>query len=529
MTRNWQNSLKIWAQSLQETLLPFKIGPALLWALSITLLLATLISIAFELRLTSAPKGVIYATDNDAGRAIQTAGLTRWYKSNHFAPYGNLYFRLAHTIASFSPDVNEAERTPEERSDVKHHFALVLTSLFALTSFCIFLAFLLTGSWPWSLILGNVLLHLGLHDTTWVYFLFRAHPDHLLMLAVGFSMYFTLRYTKTQSHRDFVIAGLLWGIATAVKTATILFIPSFLYLFLSEGLNKESARKGLRFVGFMLLAYLIVGFPQNFGFYKHIKFLLSESQNSRSANWDSIQLYAQLIFDQSKYLLLAFIPMHLFFGKQEKLLNQKFLIFVGIALLVLFSRRMVVPQTHHPMPFVAMLFITGIFALKLIPPLHLKYQSVAKIILVLSALYLLRDLPSAMAEQKAYQLSCRPETETLLMMVKDFQKDGISRLVREPYFPFDSSRNLDRQYWGTSMEDLDREEASLFGTKRSFGEQFVLEGPQYNMNEKANNWSDKQILYKMVLSEDSFVTPKGARFEKIHEDKCGFMLWKKVQ
>lgn len=497
--------------------------------LSLLLLGATAINLSLEIRSTSAPKAIVYSTDNDAGRAIQTAQLTRWYKSNHFAPYGNLYFRFAHTIAQLSPEHNDANWTAEENEDIRHHFALALTSLFALTGLCIFLAYLLLGDFTWSLLLGNVFLHIGLYDQTWMYFVFRAHPDHLLMLMVGIACYFTLRYTSTKSHKDFVLAGLLWGVATATKTATTLFIPSFLYLFLSEGMNKESVKKGFRFVGYMLLAYLIVGFPQNFGFYKHIKFLISESQNGRAANMASIIEYSTLIWDQTKYFILAFIPIHFLFGSQQKIMNRKFVIFAAIALVVLFARRMVVPQTHHPMPFVAMILVTVIFSLKLLPVVKFKYKGLALFAVGLASLYFMRNFPTAVADQMAHQLHCRPEAVAMLNRIKEVQQDGESKLGREPYFPFDSSNKLSKQFWGASMQDLDTHDISIFGSKRSFGEQFILEGPQYNMNEKALNWSDKQDLYQKVLNDDIFTTPEGRTFEKVLEDKCGFMLWEKVE
>lgn len=493
-------------------------------ALSLIFFATTLIHLSIEIRQTSTSKGILYATDNDSGRAIQTAQLSHWYKSNHFAPYGNFYFRIAHTLAKLSPLNQDPGWTEAENEDIRHHFALALTSLFALAILAIFLVYLLLRDLVWSLLLGNVLFHLGIIDQTWTYFIFRAHPDHLLMLFVAFAIYFTLRYSSTFSRRDFILAGLTWGVATATKTVTILFIPSFLFLFFSQGLNKKSFKTGMAFIGYMLIAYLIIGFPQNFGFYKHINFLLHESKSSRMGNLFSIQQFATLIFDQTKYLILAFIPIHVLFGRQEKLLNWRILGFLGIALVVLFSRRMLMPQTHHPMPFVAMILVVVIFAIKLIPPLKFKYKEALFIVASMTALILLSDFPKSIADQKNAQLSCRPEITSLLQQVKELQKDGSTQLLREPYFPFESGNEKTKQIWGIQIDDLDKYEAQLFGTKRFFGQQYLADYPN-DPNKTKEEWDRNQAFYKKVLFENSFTTPAGRNFKKIHEDECGFMLF----
>lgn len=493
-------------------------------AVSSLFFLTTLIHLCFEIRETSTAKGVLYATDNDSGRAIQTSQLSQWYKSNHFAPYGNLYFRIAHTLAELSPELSNPSWTKEENEDIRNHFALALTSLLSLAVFSIFLAYLILRDVVWSLLLGNVLFHIGIIDQTWTYFIFRAHPDHLLMLFIGFAIYFTLCFSFTFSRRDFILAGLTWGVATATKTVTILFIPSFLFLFLSFGINKENFKQGINFIGYMLLAYLVIGFPQNFGFYKHLNFLIHESKASRTGNWSSILQFSTLIFDQTKYLVLAFIPIHLLFGKQERILNWRILSFASISLLILFSRRMVMPQTHHPMPFVAMILILFIFTLKLIPPFKIRYPKLILFVISLASLFLLNNFPQAVADQKSFQLKCREEVVSLLRIIKEIQKDGVSRLLKEPYFPFDSSNSITKQIWAIQIKDLDEQNAYLFGTRRDFGEQF-LKDYTYDSNIDSEKWAKNREFYQKVLKNSQFKTPEGRLFTKIHEDKCGFILF----
>lgn len=487
----------------------------------------SVLNLSLVIRETSSTKGIIYSTDNDAGRAIQTVQLTRWYNSNHFAPYGNLYFRFAHTIASFSPKLNQPGWSEAENEDIRHHFALTLTSLLSLAALSFLLAYLVLGNFTASLFAGNLLFHITLHDSTWMQFLFRAHPDHLLMLATASASTFTLFYAHNPTEKNFTRSALLWGTATAVKSATILFIPSFLFLFLSEGVNKRTIQKGLRFIGYMLIAYLILGFPQNFGFYKHIKFLLHESKSSRAGDLDSASNYILLLFSQTRWLILSFIPLHLLFGKKERLITLRFLGFVFIAIIVLISRRMLMPETHHPMPFAALILVTAIYLLKLIPPIQFKYKQVVLIVSSLIGLSFLSNYSKVFIEQKEKQLSCREESFQVLTLIKEIQKDSSLLLLREPYFPFETGNEQTKQIWGIDFEDIDNIDPGLFGTKKSFGQQYLIDYPN-DPNKTKEEWDRNRDFYKKVLFDNSFTTPEGRVFKKIHEDQCGFMLWQKV-
>ena len=232
---NSLGSLKKFYKELEELTELNKYKSHIFLGISLLIFFANVSSVAGFLYTLRAPKSIVYSNSNDAGRAIQTATLTRWFNSNHFGPYGNLYFRFAHSIAKLSPESVDSSFTAEELTEMDHHFALLLTTLISLALFCFFLSYLVLEDLSLSLLSGNLLLYLALSNATWVYFLFTAHPDHLLVLTIALSSYFTLKYTLTRSQKDFVLSGICWGIATAVKRSTVLFIFSFVYLFLSGG------------------------------------------------------------------------------------------------------------------------------------------------------------------------------------------------------------------------------------------------------------------------------------------------------
>src|SRR5665647_502823 len=113
--------------NLQRVLLLFS------WIVSIFLGIYTIILLSLPLYETSAHKGIVFATDNDGGRAIETSIATRWYNSNHFGPYGNVYYRLSHSLADLI-SLPETGHSTLELKEKDHNFALKLVSLFSLVA-----------------------------------------------------------------------------------------------------------------------------------------------------------------------------------------------------------------------------------------------------------------------------------------------------------------------------------------------------------------------------------------------------------
>lgn len=519
--------MKLFFLSLSEEIEFPAFERKLVFATGLIFFLVSIINVAGMLYETRAPKGVIYAKDNDAGRGVQTATLTRWWNSNHFAPYGNLYFRFAHTLAHVVPADVDKNLVPDEQNEVRHHFALMLTSLLFLSSLCLFLSMKTTGDWTKSLFLSAILLKLGTYDWTWVEFLFRAHPDHALMFFCLISSYFTLKYTNSNSRRDFILAAIFWGLATAVKRSTVLFIPSFIYLFLSEGLNKDGLKKGFQFIGYMLLAYLIIGFPQNFGFYKHIRFMYIETFNSLPPTKDSAFEYLGLIFEQSIWIWVAVVVGHLLAGKKENLLNKRFIIFCLIALVVVLSGRMSTRHNHHIMPHVALFFMLLLYSIKNLPVLRLPKPLVVFVVISTGALFFLPE-SKALKERKDVQLDCRKEITDVLSVTANLQTTGL--LIRDPYFPFSAKfKETTKQIWGVNGEILDKENALLWGTQKTH--LLYLSRKPYRPHIYPDlteaQWNAKVDLAKLAQTDSSFTTPAGKVFEKIHEDRCGFQVWKR--
>jgi hypothetical protein len=491
------------------------------------LLLTTIINISALLHRTSVPKGILFSVDNDAGRAIQTAQLSRWYNSNHFAPYGNLYFRLAHTIAKLAPVEIVQDLNPTEKDEVVHHFALKLASLFSISILCLLLAWILTRRWEFAIGLSAIFLRCFMHDDILVKYIFRAHPDHMLMLATAVASYFTFQYLNDRSQQNYKLSAIFWGIGFAVKRSLVLFIPSLFVMFLMEGLNKASLIKGLKFAGWMLASYLIIGFPQNFGFVKHINFMLSESHNSVAADSGSVLWYCTLIWNQVKFFLIPILIAHLFWGQHLKRKIRDSLIFVAIAMGVLLARKMMSGSEHHTFPHSGMILVLVVFLVQMLPVVRIKYSECLFALTLIIISYFHTGNTHAVSKVFVDQNNCIKESFEFLAIVKREQA-GSKIMARDPYVPFDSSRpELTRQFWGLTFKSVEESQASLIGTHRPFGMTYLTPPPDFLRTEDKASWPDRTQFYEKFTRDDKVTTPSGKIFERIYGDRCGFEIWKR--
>jgi hypothetical protein len=350
------------------------------------------------------------------------------------------------------------------------------------------------------------------------------------MAMVLISSYFTLLYARDNARKNFIVSSLLWGVATAVKRSTILFIPSFIFLFLSRGLKKENFVLGVKFAGYMLFSYLLIGFPQNFGFYKHIRFMYIETYNSAPANWYSIVNYLDLVIAQSKFLVCALLPLQIFFGQKNQLFSWRYLGFTLIAFVVLLSGSMANAHDHHVMPHVAVMLILLVSVLKIVPVPNIRFKYLVFVV-VCSVFFIFKsDVYGTLMTRYQYETACLSDSENVLSFVGKIQDESKAKLVRDPYFPFDSShKDITVQIWGVSGTVLEEQKAILWGTKRSFNETIIHKDyrPHIYPGMSRDAWNEKINWNTNALSKSQLISPQGKVFEKIYEDKCGFMVWKR--
>lgn len=510
-----------------NNLAPFKKGINLFLIIISSLLTLHIFALtSADLFQTSAPKGIVFATDNDGGRAIETSLQTKWYNSNHFAPYGNIYFRLGHTIAD-TIKLPAEELSELETREKAHHFALKIISLISLMALGAFLGWIIFKDYISTLFFTPVFTVLMMNNIVWVEFIIRPHPDHLLLLTVAIASYLTAKYLRDEEDKKyFILSAFAWGLAMAVKRSVSLYIPGIFFILLFPW-GKHSLKKLLHYIGYMLIPYLIIGFPQNFGFYKHIKFLLYESHNHRMANWDSFSTNLSLMIEQLLPITGLILIASFFSSQRIKLLSWKFSIFILISLLPILGRRMLSPGHHHTLPIVTTIIILIILIVLQVNKIRLtKFNHLIVCFLAITFLNFNTPFSKAYNEIKNWQSKCVSDAKEIVQLMRG-HVNATNKLVKEPYFPFSSDFGKSvLSYWGLKWSDIDAN-TGFFGIKKDISQLYRQAPPESIHISLRDGWDQKIEFYKSIWDKTEVISPTGDIFKKIHEDECGFQLWKK--
>lgn len=492
-----------------------EIARFLLWFFSGLITLYTVILLSGPLYKTASTKGLTFALDNDGGRAIETSMATRWYNSNHFAPYGNTYYRFSQTLADLIPfEKLSSELETRERS---HSFTLKLVSLFSLFTLGILVCATQIGFTPATLVFGSLTVLISLRSLMWSEWVYRPHPEHLLVLATVAAFYLFARFLKDPADRKkFIYSALAWGLAMSVKRSTAAFVPGIiLFVFLYD------RRKVLPYIGYMLLSYLVIGFPQNFGFVKHIKFLTFESSLHSFGGIDTISTGLKLIWNQLPFIIPALF-LALISDRREKALTWKLPVFLVISLLPVLLRKLSFPGDHHTMAFAGCVAITGLIALNHMVPFSFNKQWVL-VPLGLLAIKL-HGIPDQYYNWQSNQLSCVPQMQEINSLAeKDLSSEF--RMVREPFFP--SSATIEKEtsvHWGITLDDI-TDKTGFIGLNTSSYKEYHDKPASYFFGVRVLNWDKKVEFYRTLVGKTEF-THKGMKFKRIYE-ACSFELWKR--
>jgi hypothetical protein len=496
------------------------------WLISIFFFAYVLVVIAGQLYETAAPKGIVFATDNDGGRAIEVSMDTRWYKSNHFAPYGNFNYRLSHTLADLLPSPKE-NLSPLEQREYAHDLSLKMVSLFSLASLGFFLGWTLFGfAWILPLFSGLFLL-LSTRHPLWTEWLNRPHPEHLLTLMVTIAFYFFARYLKhPESRRLFILSAVYWGLAMAVKRTTSIFIPGLLLVMLFP-MSKASFKRTANYILVMLSAYLVIGFPQNFGFYKHIKFLLYESSLHKMADAESINYYLEIISEQLLILAPLIFISHFFSSSREKIYSNKLLIFFLISIVPVLARKMSFNGDHHTLLLTVSTLMMIMIVLIEFNPWRVRYYQLAllAVVLLISAKYL--GFAPAVARYKHKEMKCRQEMYEIINTIEQ-KISSNRRLLKEPYFPFNENLSkLMTVEWGLSWPDITEEIQFLGIFTRSYRDYLEKESNEF-YGKVPQGWDMKKAFYQQLKGQTEATSPDGKLFKKIKANPtCKYELWER--
>jgi hypothetical protein len=492
------------------------------WIISLMISAYLLINLSIPLYESSTHKGYVYPNDVDGGRGIQTSMETRWYNSNHFAPYGNLYYRFSHTLADLSP-INDSNLTERESRERIHNFSMKIVSLLSVYALGLFLGWVLWGATYLVPLWGTFFSLTVINIPMWSEWIFRPHPDHLLNLFIAIATYMFARFIlEKENLRILILSAMCWGIAMAVKRSTSIFIPGILILLIFP-FNKTSLRLTLRYIGYMLLAYLVVGFPQNFGFYKHIKFLLYESSLHSIGTNESILVNLKLVGNQLILILPVVVISSFFSPNKDKLFSRKLTLLVLISFVPILIRKMSFGGDQHTMPLaIGCMILFLVFFLQYFP---WRINSNVFVLTCLITGIKIIGISPHYFDWRDKQTHCFKEFDEITNLISNgITSDHI--LIREPHFP--SNENIDRfskAFWGIDWSKV-TSNVKFFGVSYYNISKYSNTPPSDFYGKMLEGWEDKKLFYNSIKNQSRVLSPGGVEFIKLYTGKnCSHELW----
>lgn len=511
-------------------------------------------------------RAVISAHDDDAQMVIYKATITRWYKENGWFSYGPFYFRLAHTLNFFVPLTSYSQSAePFERNEQSLHFQLMLISLTSLTLLCFLLATLVTPSWVSRIALSSLLLGAFLTNREWTNFILRAHPDLLFSLLISLSVLISFKSIMAPKDKSlFAGAGILWGLAASTKLTIVLFVPMLLIFWLvADSLLapagkrppfQQSIKKTLHFLSWILLSYFLIGFPQNFSFWRSIQFLNYQSQFSSLATSESILDWFRYLWGQTALPLAILLLGHCLWGvtKVDPRGKKTWTVVTLLSLLpfvFLISRKVISQNDYYTLPFAAYFlvlvalglkfnflwlqnkvqnFLTGSHFLK--KSWQNRLQSKAYLVPILalglgSATYGLA--PEVVNEMLAEQMTCRNEARAIYAKVKEFASEGKVVFV-DPYVPYPRAEKDKNIFvsWRKDFRELETIRPSVLIFNQNFYRRYLQgERPSQYTIIDAPNWPEVRKFYFNFDGKTETKDQRGRQWHQTYEDNCGRRIW----
>jgi hypothetical protein len=515
----------------------------ILLSLSIILCLTQFTQISSLLHSHSDNQGMTLAGNDDAGTAIAVAIKTKWWNDNTWRPYGPLYYRIVHTIAKIVniPDIKDYDS--EELNEYNHHYILLLVSLISIYVIAFLLASLITKD---SILKGVYTLLITsslLASKHFASLLFIAHPDFLFcaFMLYGFICLFN-QINNPNDKKYYYLTAIVWGLAASTKMSIILFLPSTLFIF-HKAPVKKYIQNLIHFYGLMLITYFLIGFPQNFIFWKVLKFLNYMRAYSKPIDMPFFLGWLNLIYDQFQVAVifvsgLCLLPLR---GDRKYNLRKSltFLLICIIPFILLISRKMTHAYSLYPIPFgIVLLSAIIIFLKAIISKLNFEINNKTWMITLIFALictigkFTIGFIPSSIASEYLALRGCLKERSASYKIISDHLKKG-EKVIIDPYMPYSASKGhlVSRSYTAKTLSEI-TSEVKLIGFSGYGGRFTSKDEPSEYVKTYVREYNadmEKIKEYYNLFKDKELVTgPQGRTWKKIYSDNCSQELWEPV-
>lgn len=479
---------------------------------------------------------VIAGLDNDASNAIDVAGRSRWFLDNGFSPYGPVYFRIAHSLAWFLPDLQAPGQLSAAVAQTKtEHFALLLVSVLALQGLALLLASLATSEPFLLFLIASVFSRLLQDSEAAREMLLRAHPDHLLTFFTALAVALGLRFWRhPHDERLFRASAWAWGVAMATKLSLTFFMP---FVFAPVIILAEKGRKirtAAIYLLHMLAAYFLIGFIQNLNVPRTLRFLKSQSAYSSRGNYATVLDWLHIWFTQVQGPLIfaLLLTIYGFWRRPAWPSRNVVLMGAGLALgpfVILMMQAVNAPHAHYVMPIVAaqLVLLLGMFARPI--AISRGRYAIPLVLLVTAGFGHAKLTAPGLNAMVDSQRECRVEAREVFEKIQALASGG-KTIYADPYVPTMDHTAAIKSIWKADIDYIEREKFDVLVLNRRIADQYLFnmtpERRSYvqNFNPDADATAK---FYGIFINHEEVDDPRLGKWKKTFSNHCPWQIWEK--
>lgn len=479
-------------------------------------------------------QAIVAANDDDAAWNIAKTVKTRWWKDNGWVLYGPFYFRINHSIQYlWGRTADPARVSDHEIWEGTAHHAVMTTSLLALVGVSLLVGSAFLPLWWMRFLFAFGLNSAFLSNPSWAEMVTRAHPDHLFAFVLVAALWLTaMMFARPSEDVWRRFSACVWGFSVSVKMTLTLCAPGFLLLFVPPWRERQRWLAGVRYLGWMLLGYFLIGFPQTIVLDRPFRDLAMMNGLNVAPTAVSVRHWFELYFQQLWGPLLVLFLAALCFSRREAWNLRdgwwRLTAFAGLPFLILLTRNMLQPWDHYPIPFIAMLLLVLGFWLTRLRFSFERWQCVRAGGFFAVVLAVWGSTPGTMQIELEKRLHCREEARVVYQQLLKFYDSG-ERVWVDPYVPYLTTADKQRMEmsWEKTWSGFASGQWTVLALNTAFRHKFS-DGDEPSKYTQADNpaWKEIREFYLAFQNDQSAQTPAGV-FKRVYVNSCGHEIWRK--
>lgn len=505
------------------------------------------------LQLHSEHRSIVATQDNDSGWGIETAENTKFLNDNNRRSYGPVWYRVNYLMRYWTDNsVQEPVRTDQQSKERYIYFTLMLLSLLSIYVFAFALSYVLFNGWTYQFLSTLFLVPLLIDEHWQSQLLVMAKPDHFLSMLVFISFALTIVLFRNRFENKYMRwAGVFWGVTLSTKLTVLPFMPVLLLLFYTPDL-KEWKQRCWMFFKYTVISYVLIGFPQNFDFWRNLAYIREQNKATSWADIQSLTEWIKIFYAQFWKAGITLVLFLTLFEVRESLrsffrkdIAIKSGLLFAIPFLFMLSRKIPEPFFRwytFPYVYIALLFLAGAFLFVVFQYHKESVNLVSKLknrltrnpyyfVVLFFALPLVMPLSSKTLSltQQEY-LNCRAEAHE----TEQYVDQAVARqehVLADPYAPYDTKYEgkwVD-MVWDMTPKMIVEGQTKWIVLKRGYYAQYLAkaEGGTGTNFAYIEDIEKVRQFYRLFFDKEVTVDQHGQKWTRVHADKCTFEVWKR--